>query len=81
MGSFWVFFYGAFTYLQAGFAREMVCLPMCPYSRFQGVMFDADTVTISYDTRRGEPREIRFRITAVDEPAIAVTEGSSFLLP
>ncbi|WP_332670867.1 cytochrome c oxidase accessory protein CcoG [Aromatoleum sp.] len=53
---FWVFFYGAFTYLQAGFAREMVCLHMCPYSRFQGVMFDADTRTISYDARRGEPR-------------------------
>lgn len=53
---FWVFFYGAFTYLQAGFAREMVCLHMCPYSRFQGVMFDADTATISYDARRGEPR-------------------------
>ncbi|HEY0946052.1 MAG TPA: 4Fe-4S dicluster domain-containing protein, partial [Opitutaceae bacterium] len=47
---------GAFTYLQAGFAREMVCLHMCPYSRFQGVMFDADTATISYDARRGEPR-------------------------
>ncbi|CAL95093.1 cytochrome c oxidase accessory protein CcoG [Azoarcus olearius] len=56
---FWVFFYAAFAYLQAGFAREMVCMHMCPYSRFQGVMFDADTRTISYDGRRGEPRRPR----------------------
>ena len=54
---FWVFFYALFTYLQAGFAREMVCLHMCPYSRFQGVMFDRDTRTVSYDSGRGEPRK------------------------
>ncbi|WP_230970846.1 cytochrome c oxidase accessory protein CcoG [Nitrogeniibacter aestuarii] len=53
---FWVFFYAVFTYVMAGFAREMVCLHMCPYARFQGVMIDADTRTISYDARRGEPR-------------------------
>jgi cytochrome c oxidase accessory protein FixG len=29
---------------------------MCPYARFQGVMFDADTLTVSYDAQRGEPR-------------------------
>ncbi|MBR0566110.1 cytochrome c oxidase accessory protein CcoG [Azoarcus sp. L1K30] len=54
--AFWVFFYAAFTYLLAGFAREMVCMHMCPYSRFQGVMGDPDTRNVSYDTRRGEPR-------------------------
>jgi cytochrome c oxidase accessory protein FixG len=32
---------------------------MCPYARFQGVMFDRDTLTITYDTRRGEPRGSR----------------------
>jgi cytochrome c oxidase accessory protein FixG len=53
---FWVLFYAAFTYVQAGFAREAVCQHMCPYSRFQGVMFDAATRTVSYDTGRGEPR-------------------------
>ncbi|MCK6392137.1 cytochrome c oxidase accessory protein CcoG [Zoogloea sp.] len=54
---FWVVFYALFTYLQAGFAREAVCQHMCPYSRFQGVMFDATTRTVSYDAGRGEPRK------------------------
>lgn len=54
---FWVLFYALFTYLQAGFAREAVCQHMCPYSRFQGVMFDATTRTVSYDAGRGEPRK------------------------
>lgn len=54
--SFWVVFYAGFMYLQAGFAREAVCQHMCPYSRFQGVMFDPATATVSYDARRGEPR-------------------------
>ncbi len=53
---FWVYGYAAFTYLQAGFAREMVCLHMCPYARFQGVMVDAETHNVAYDSARGEPR-------------------------
>lgn len=53
---FWLLFYAAFTYLQAGFARESVCQHMCPYSRFQGVMTDAHTRQVGYDRRRGEPR-------------------------
>lgn len=44
------------TYLMAGFAREQVCIYMCPYSRFQSAMFDKDTLIIGYDTQRGEPR-------------------------
>lgn len=44
------------TYLMAGFAREQVCTYMCPYSRFQSAMFDKDTLIISYDEERGEPR-------------------------
>lgn len=54
--SFWLIFYSAFTYIQAGLAREAVCQHMCPYSRFQGVMFDPDTRSIAYDPQRGEPR-------------------------
>ena len=54
--AFWLFFYAAFTYVQAGLAREAVCQHMCPYSRFQGVMFDPTTANVSYDQRRGEPR-------------------------
>jgi cytochrome c oxidase accessory protein FixG len=54
--TFWIFFYGFATYGNAGFLREQVCKYMCPYARFQGVMFDPDTLVITYDTARGEPR-------------------------
>lgn len=53
---FWILFYGAFTFIFAGFMREQVCKYMCPYARFQGVMFDPDTLVITYDEERGEPR-------------------------
>ncbi|MCL2076215.1 MAG: cytochrome c oxidase accessory protein CcoG [Betaproteobacteria bacterium] len=56
---FWIFFYGGFTYLMAGFMREQVCKYMCPYARFQSVMFDRDTLIITYDAERGEPRSLR----------------------
>lgn len=56
---FWVLFYGGFTYLMAGHMREQVCIHMCPYARFQGVMFDPDTMVITYDTERGDPRGAR----------------------
>ncbi|KAA3640791.1 MAG: cytochrome c oxidase accessory protein CcoG, partial [Proteobacteria bacterium] len=54
--TFWMFFYGFATYGNAGFLREQVCLYMCPYARFQGAMFDKETLIISYDVKRGEPR-------------------------
>jgi len=54
--TFWIFFYGGFTYLMAGNMRELVCRHMCPYARFQSVMFDPDTLIITYDAERGEPR-------------------------
>lgn len=57
--TFWIFFYGGFTYLMAGFMREQVCKYMCPYARFQSVMFDPDTLIITYDKARGEPRGAR----------------------
>lgn len=56
---FWTFFYSGFCYMQAGFLREQVCKYMCPYARFQGVMFDPDTLIITYDPDRGEPRSVR----------------------
>lgn len=58
---FWVFFYGFATYGNAGFMREQVCKYMCPYARFQGAMFDKDSLIISYDEARGEPRGGRKR--------------------
>lgn len=53
---FWVGFFLVFTYLNAGWLREQVCIYMCPYARFQSVMFDRDTLIVSYDESRGEPR-------------------------
>jgi cytochrome c oxidase accessory protein FixG len=61
--TFWVFFYGFATYGNAGFMREQVCKYMCPYARFQSAMFDRDTLVISYDPARGEPRGSRARGT------------------
>ena len=54
--TFWVLFYALATYGNAGFLREQVCLYMCPYARFQSVMFDSNSLIISYDEERGEPR-------------------------
>jgi cytochrome c oxidase accessory protein FixG len=54
--SFWVLFYGFATYGNAGWMREQVCKYMCPYARFQSAMFDRDTLIITYDRQRGEPR-------------------------
>lgn len=53
------FFYGFMTWLMAHILREQVCLHMCPYARFQSAMFDNNTLIISYDAERGEPRGAR----------------------
>jgi cytochrome c oxidase accessory protein FixG len=58
---FWTFFYGFATYGNAGFMREQVCKHMCPYARFQSAMFDKDTLIVTYDEERGEPRGARSR--------------------
>ncbi len=58
---FWSLFYGFATYGNAGYMREQVCKYMCPYARFQSAMFDRDTLIISYDVARGEPRGSRAR--------------------
>jgi cytochrome c oxidase accessory protein FixG len=54
--TFWILFYGFATYGNAGWMREQVCKYMCPYARFQSAMFDQDTMIITYDRERGEPR-------------------------
>lgn len=53
---FWIGFFFLATYVNAGFMREQVCVYMCPYARFQSVMYDADTLAVTYDFNRGEPR-------------------------
>ena len=61
--TFWLLFYGFATYGNAGFLREQVCKYMCPYARFQSAMFDKDTLIITFDAERGEPRGGRRRST------------------
>ena len=53
---FWVSFFVVCTYMNAGWLREQVCKHMCPYARFQSVMYDNHTLLVSYDSARGEPR-------------------------
>ena len=60
-------FYGFVTWLFGHIMREKVCLHMCPYARFQSAMFDPDTLVISYDTDRGEPRGARKKNVGRDE--------------
>ena len=70
--SFWVFFYGFATYGNAGFMREQVCKYMCPYARFQSAMFDKDTMIVTYDEARGEPRGARKK--SADPKALGLGE-------
>ncbi|HYC35591.1 MAG TPA: cytochrome c oxidase accessory protein CcoG [Usitatibacter sp.] len=58
---FWVGFYSLATYGNAGWLREQVCKYMCPYARFQSAMFDQDTLVVTYDAARGDPRGGRGR--------------------
>ncbi len=67
--SFWIVFYSFATWGNAGFLREQVCKYMCPYARFQSAMFDDNTLIISYDQARGEPRGSRSRKLAHAELA------------
>lgn len=68
--TFWVCFYGLATYGNAGFLREQVCKYMCPYARFQSAMFDDDTLIVTYDEARGEPRGRRS--SKVDSTSLAL---------
>lgn len=68
----WIFLYGGFTFLFAGFMREQVCKYMCPYARFQSAMFDKDTMIVTYDEARGEPRGARKK--SADPKALGLGE-------
>jgi cytochrome c oxidase accessory protein FixG len=74
--AFWIVFYAFATYGNAGFLREQVCKYMCPYARFQSAMFDRDTLVISYDAARGEPRghRARAKLQAVN-PSVASAQA------
>ena len=68
---FWILFYGFATYGNAGWMREQVCKYMCPYARFQSAMFDRDTMIVTYDGGRGEPRGPRAKSLAHADLAAA----------
>ncbi len=59
IAAFWTLFFTTMTYLNAGWLREQVCKYMCPYARFQSVMYDNDTLAVHYDMKRGENRGAR----------------------
>ncbi len=67
---FWTVFFTLCTYANAGWMREIMCLHMCPYARFQSAMFDKDTFTVSYDAKRGDSRGPRSR--KVDHKALGL---------
>ncbi len=67
---FWVLFYSFATYGNAGWMREQVCKYMCPYARFQSAMFDKDSLIVTYDTERGEPRGARNKNDAENSKAL-----------
>ncbi|MBP8309299.1 MAG: cytochrome c oxidase accessory protein CcoG, partial [Burkholderiaceae bacterium] len=58
---FWILFYGLMTYGNAGYLREQMCKYMCPYARFQSALIDKDSLIITYDVARGDPRGARSR--------------------
>jgi cytochrome c oxidase accessory protein FixG len=66
---FWLGFYALATWGNAGFMREQVCLYMCPYARFQSAMLDKDSLIITYDVKRGEPRGPIRKSAAAESPA------------
>ncbi len=76
--TFWICFYGFATYGNAGFLREQVCKYMCPYARFQSAMFDKDTLIVTYDEERGEPRSGRSRKVDAKEKGLGDCVDCSF---
>ena len=46
----------ATTYVFGGLMREQVCTYMCPWPRIQAAMLDENSLTVTYNDWRGEPR-------------------------
>ena len=63
----WIAFFTLCTYGNAGWMREAMCTHICPYARFQSVMFDEHTLTVTYDQQRGENRGPRSRKNTREE--------------
>ncbi|HEV7433514.1 MAG TPA: cytochrome c oxidase accessory protein CcoG [Pseudorhizobium sp.] len=46
----------ATTYVFGGLMREQVCIYMCPWPRIQAAMLDDNSLVVTYNDWRGEPR-------------------------
>lgn len=53
--------FSAVFYFIFSWFREQVCTIVCPYGRLQGVLLDRNSIVISYDYNRGEPRGTYFK--------------------
>jgi cytochrome c oxidase accessory protein FixG len=58
---FWIFFFTLLTYFNVTWFKEQFCFLVCPYARLQSVMFDINTLIVSYDRKRGEKRGSRHK--------------------
>ena len=76
---FWILFYGAATYGNAGFLREQMCKYMCPYARFQSALIDKDSLIITYDSARGDPRGSRSRKATAARRQLSWPAGVNYL--
>ena len=66
------FLFTATTYLLAGWAREQVCTYMCPWPRFQSAMLDEQSIIVTYQGWRGEPRHLGRRTEALTAGAAKI---------
>ncbi len=53
---FWIYFFTILVYFNISWFKEQFCFLVCPYARLQSVMFDQNTLIVTYDEKRGEPR-------------------------
>ena len=56
-------FYGVFAWF-----REQACIVVCPYGRYQSALVDANTIVVTYDFKRGEPRGRLVKIDPMRKP-------------
>jgi cytochrome c oxidase accessory protein FixG len=68
-------FTGAFYFVFARL-REQVCTTICPYGRLQGVLTDDDTVLVTYDFVRGEPRGKKKRQNKAKASPVATMQAT-----
>ena len=77
----------AILFVNFAWFREQTCIVMCPYGRLQAALYDADTVLVGYDRKRGEPRGAAgtsgagdcvdcFRCVAVCPTGIDIRQGT-----